>query len=68
MAGAMLFGWTYPSVYPAIVKIANYGNVVIPDLWHVDPFLTIGVFCAVVLILFYLFEHGWFRKDKLQSK
>jgi hypothetical protein len=41
---------------------------VIPDLWHVDPFLTIGVFCAIFLFLFYLFEHGLMRKDKLQEK
>jgi uncharacterized membrane protein YedE/YeeE len=67
LTGAVLFGFTYQTVFPPIAAIANLGNVVLPDLWHVDPFLMVAVFCAMTLLLFYLLEHGWQRKDKLKK-
>ena len=41
----MLFGLTYQQVFPAISKIANLGNVVIPDLWNLNPYLTVLAVC-----------------------
>ena len=67
MVGAVLFGLTYQTVFPPIVKIANLGNVTLPALWGLDPMLVVAVFTVIVLLLFYFLEHGLQRKDKLQD-
>lgn len=55
-------------MFPAISAIANYGNVVIPDLWNLSPFLTILLFALMALFLFYMIDRaGWQRKDKMKS-
>ena len=65
MAGAVLFGLTYQQVFPQISAIANSGNVVIPDLWNLNPYLTVLFFALLSLFLFYLIERmGLQRKDK----
>lgn len=56
LVGAMLYGLTYQVVFPPISKIANYGNVVIPDLWNVNPFLAVIAFAAMALVLFYAID------------
>ena len=66
LLGAVLWGLTYPLVFPLIVKIANLGNVVIPDLWNLNPYLTVIAFDLMTLLLFYLVERaGLQRKEKL---
>lgn len=65
LVGAVIYGLTYEAVFPAISAIANYGNVVIPDLWHLDPFLTVTTFALMSFLLFYLIDRaGWQRKEK----
>jgi hypothetical protein len=65
LAGAVLFGLTYQQVFPVISGIANVGNVVIPDLWNVSPFLFILLFALISLLLFYLIDRaGLKRKEK----
>jgi len=50
-----------------ISKAANLGNVVLPDLLNLNPFLIVLFFDLIVLFLFYLIERAGFqRKDKLQ--
>jgi hypothetical protein len=67
LAGAVVYGLTYPYVFPAISKVANLGNIVLPDALNVSPFLIIFLFTLIVLFLFYLIERaGLQRKDKLQ--
>jgi hypothetical protein len=67
LAGAVLYGLTYSKVFPIISKVANLGNVVLPDLWNLNPYLTVLFFDLIVLFLFYLIERaGLQRKDKLQ--
>jgi uncharacterized membrane protein YedE/YeeE len=56
LAGAILYGLTYQFVFPPIAKIANYGSVVIPDLWNVNAILAVFVFAAMALVLFYLID------------
>ena len=54
-------------IFPQISKIANLGNVVLPDLLHLNPYLTVFLFSLIVLFLFYLIERaGLQRKDKLE--
>ncbi len=65
LVGAVIYGLTYPQVFPAISAIANVGNVVIPDLWNLSPFLSIMVFTLMALLLFYLIDRaGLHRKDR----
>jgi len=60
---------TYQQVFPAISAIANYGNTTIPDLWNLDPFLTVLVFALMSLLLFYLIDRaGWQRKEKMKDE
>ncbi len=63
LTGAVIYGLTYDQVFPAISAIANYGNIVIPDAWNVDPFLFITLFTLISFLLFYLIDRaGWQRK------
>ncbi len=62
LAGGVVFGLTYQNVMPAITSLANYGNVVIPDLWHVNPYLAVFAFAAMALILFYLIDRAGLQR------
>jgi uncharacterized membrane protein YedE/YeeE len=65
LVGAVIYGLTYQQVFPAIAQIANAGNVVLPDVWDLSPFLTIALFALVSLLLFYLIDRaGLHRKDR----
>jgi len=67
LTGAVIYGLTYQRVFPAISAIANYGNVVIPELWNLSSFLTIAAFALMALLLFYMIDRaGWQRKDSAQ--
>ncbi len=67
LTGAAIYGLTYQQVQPAIMAIANYGNVVIPDLWNLSPFLTVLLFALMSLFLFYMIDRaGWQRKSSDQ--
>ncbi len=65
LTGAVLFGLTYQQVFPAISKIANLGNVTLPDLWNIDPYLTALAFALMGLLLFYAIDRmGMQRKSE----
>jgi arginase family enzyme len=67
LTGAFIFGLTYQQVFPQISALANYGNVIIPDLWNVSPFLFILTFSLMALLLFYMIDRvGWQRKESNQ--
>jgi len=67
LTGAVIYGLTYQQVFPAISAIANLGNVNMPDLWNLNPFLFILMFGLMSLLLFYLIDRvGWQRKDSHQ--
>jgi len=67
LAGAVLYGLTYSNVFPLISKIANLGNVVLPDLLNLNPYLTVLLFSLIVLFLFYLIDRaGLQRKEKIE--
>lgn len=65
LTGAVIYGLTYQQVQPKIMALANYGNVVLPDLWNINPYLTVLVFGLMSLLLFYLIDRaGLQRKGK----
>jgi uncharacterized protein len=68
LAGAVLFGLTYSAIMPKIMAIANYGNVVIPDLWHINPYLTVFVFALMALALFYAIDRMGLHRGEKKSK
>jgi membrane protein implicated in regulation of membrane protease activity len=67
--GAVIYGLTYQQVFPQISKIAALGNVVMPDLWNLNPYLTVLAFSLMALLLFYLIDRaGMQRKEKDKDK
>ena len=64
----MLYGLTYQQVFPQIARLANLGNVTMPSMWGINPFLLIGVLLIFVLLLFYLLERGLKRHDRLEDE
>ena len=63
LSGAVIFGLTYQQVFPKISAIAKLGNVTLPQIWNISPFLTVLVFSLLSLILFYLIDRvGMQRK------
>ncbi len=54
LVGAILYGLTYPQVFPKISALANLGSVVLADLIHANPWLLIILFTEITLILFYV--------------
>ncbi len=66
LVGAILFGLTYGSVYPAISAIANFGNAYMPDLFNVNHWLLIAFFALFSAYLFYVVEKtGEPRKSRV---
>ena len=69
LVGAIIYGLTYQNVFPQISKIAALGNVVMPDLWNLNPYLTVLAFSLMALLLFYLLDRaGMQRKEKDKDK
>ena len=66
--GAAIFGLTYDKVFPPIEKLAKVGNVVIPDLWNLSPFLVILFFVLVSVLLFYLIDRAGMQRKKAIEK
>jgi uncharacterized membrane protein YedE/YeeE len=63
LTGAALYGLTYQEVFPKISAIANLGGVVMPDLWNLNPYLTVTAFALMALLLFYSIDRmGMHRK------
>jgi uncharacterized protein len=66
LVGAGIYGLTYQQIFPAISSIANVGNVVIPDLWNLSPFLSVVFFALAAVFLFYLIDRaGLQRKNRM---
>ena len=67
LVGAVLYGLTYQQVFPQISALANSGNVIMPELWNLNPYLVVILFTLISLLLFYLIDRaGMQRKDKMQ--
>jgi hypothetical protein len=60
----VIYGLTYQQIFPKISAFANYGNIVIPELWNVSPFLFILLFSLMALLLFYLIDRAGMQRKK----
>lgn len=68
LTGAVLFGLTYQQVFPKISALANIGNVVIPDLWNLNPYLVVLLFALISILLFYLIDRAGLYRKKDEKK
>lgn len=62
VAGALVFGLTYPAFFPWLSRQANYGAVTFAGLLGASPWLVIVVFAEVTVLLFYFIERGVARR------
>ena len=68
LSGSVLFGLTYEKFFPQIARLANYGNITLPDILGINPILLVIFLIACVLVLFYHLERGLKRRDKLEDE
>jgi hypothetical protein len=68
LTGAAIFGLTYDRVFPPVQRLAKVGNVVIPDLWNLSPFLVVLFFVIVSVFLFYLIDRAGMQRKKAIEK
>ena len=68
LTGAAIFGLTYDKVFPPIERLAKVGNVVIPDLWNLSPYLVVLFFVLVSVLLFYLIDRAGMQRNKAIEK
>jgi len=64
LVGAIIYGLTYQQVFPQISSLANYGSVVMPDLWNLNPYLTVLAFGLISLLLFYLIDRAGLKRTE----
>lgn len=68
LTGAVLWGATYPAVFPQISAFANAGAVTLPSLFDLNTWLTVFLFVEMCLFLFWILEKvGQLRKDKVSA-
>jgi hypothetical protein len=68
LTGAVIYGLTYQQVFPKISALADYGSVVLPDLWNLNPYLVVLLFAMMSGFLFYLIDRaGLYRKKNIQD-
>jgi uncharacterized protein len=68
LAGAVLWGATYSTVFPQISAFANVGAVTLPALFDLNTWLVVFLFVEMCLFLFWILEKvGQVRKDKLAA-
>ncbi len=64
LVGAVIYGLTYQQVFPKIAALAKIGNVVMPDLWNLNPYLFVLLFGLISVLLFYAIDRGGFHRKE----
>ncbi len=69
LTGAAIFGLTYPKFFPKISAQLKFGNIIIPEAFHVHPWLWIIFMALVMIFLLYVIERLDLRRaDKLKGE
>lgn len=69
MTGGVLFGLTYPYFFPAISAQLKFGNITLPEVFDVNPWLfVLFMFLAIVLLLYVIEKLDLRRPDKLKGE
>jgi uncharacterized protein len=55
-AGALVFGWAWPSFFPALARVGALGHVTFAEIAHVAPWLVCAMLGEVSFIVLYLIE------------
>ncbi|MBN2233213.1 MAG: YeeE/YedE family protein [Deltaproteobacteria bacterium] len=58
IAGAAVYAEVYPAMKKTILTWGNYGKVTFADVLHVNHWLLVAVFSAVILGILFLFERS----------
>jgi hypothetical protein len=58
LTGAALYAEVYPFIKKTILSWGDYGKVTLADVLHVNHWLLVAVFAAVILGIFFLFERA----------
>lgn len=64
LVGAVFFGLTYQQVMPKITALDKLGNVDLPDLLNLNPYLFILLFGLIALLLFYAIDRGGLHRKE----
>lgn len=63
LTGALLFGAAYPTIFPPINAIMNFGATILPTALDLNLWLSILLFVLMTVTLFYFLEKfGQLRK------
>lgn len=54
LVGAVLYGLAYERIMPRLATVARLGEVTLPSVLHVEPWLVVLVFAEVTLLVFSL--------------
>jgi hypothetical protein len=56
LTGGLIFGWLYPSFFPALVRVGDAGPVTAPRALGIDGWLLVVLFWELGLLLIYAME------------
>ncbi len=65
LAGALFFGWAWPSFFPAMARVGALGRVTLGDVIHVHPAILVLVLAEIAFVVLYLVER-WPRRAGAQ--
>lgn len=56
LTGAAIYAETYPALKNTVIAWGSYGKISIPELLHINHWIIIAIFIAIVFGLFSLFK------------
>jgi hypothetical protein len=66
-AGALAFGWAWPSFFPAMARVGAMGRVTLGDVAHVSPWIVAAIVAEIAFLVLYLVER-WPRRLLTSSR
>jgi uncharacterized membrane protein YedE/YeeE len=57
--GAVVYGFGYERVMPALTRLGRAGTVTLADQLHVEPWLVVALFVEIVAVVFHCLRVRW---------